>query len=149
MKNKILIATGITALIVGGIWVKADVAAVGSGCVNTYVDFGKLSKEPPVSNCITINGEQTALKIFNLQGLKLTGSDKYGDQIVCLVNALPKKADCSDMPPENAYWAVLVKHSGVVSAWNWADKGVADLKLKAGDSVALSYTIDGKVRWPK
>jgi hypothetical protein len=123
VKNKLLIATGITAAVLAGLWVNKEVSTPNSsselsevGCVNLIVDYG---------------------------------TDKYGDQIVCLVNGLPEKANCSDMPPQDAYWAILVRRPGVISEWGWADKGISDLEVKAGDSLALTFTVNNEVRWPQ
>lgn len=150
MKNKLLIATGLTAVFIAACLVVANKSTPKLDCVSVTVDFKSiLATSVPSSTCVSISGEQSALDVVTEAGYKITGTDKYGNQIVCLVNEYPKKADCSDMPPENAYWAVLVKRPGVVSEWGWADKGIADLQLETGDSVALVYTVDGKVRWPK
>jgi hypothetical protein len=149
VKNKILIATGITAAVLAGLWVNTEVSTPKAGCVNLIVDYGDLpTKETPIDSCISV-GTGNALDLVKSIGIKIDGTDKYGDQIVCLVNGLPEKADCSDMPPQDAYWAILVRRPGVVSEWGWADKGISDLEVKAGDSLALTFTVNDEIRWPQ
>jgi hypothetical protein len=150
VKSKLLIATGITAAVLAGLWVNTQVSTPKTGCVNLVVDYGDLpTEETAIDSCVSLSDGDSALDLVKSIGLKITGTDKYGDQIVCLVNGLPKKADCSDMPPEDAYWAILVRRPGAVSEWGWADKGISDLKLNAGDSLGLVFTVDGEVRWPE
>jgi len=156
VKNKLLIATGITAAVLAGLWVNKEVSTPNSsselsevGCVNLIVDYGDLpTEETPINSCISV-GNGNALDLVKSIGIKIDGTDKYGDQIVCLVNGLPDKADCSDMPPQDAYWAILVRRPGVISEWGWADKGISDLEVKAGDSLALTFTVNNEVRWPQ
>lgn len=162
MKNKILIATGITVAIVSIFFVRIQIDAPKSNCVNMYVDYGVLNNGKTAENCITVDGEVDAMTIANASGLAILGTNKYGLQIVCRVNSFPNGVDaipakdhkgyvekCTDMPAEFAYWALLVKRgTSSVAQWGWSDKGIQDLKLKAGDSVALVFTINDKVKWP-
>lgn len=150
MRSKFLVATGVTVAVLAGLWVSTQVSTQKTGCVNLVVDYGNLStEETAIDSCVSLDNGGSALDLVKSIGLKITGTDKYGDQIVCLVNGLPKKADCSGMPPEDAYWAILVRRPGAVSEWGWADKGISDLKLNPGDSLGLVFTVDGKVRWPR
>jgi hypothetical protein len=150
VKSKLLVATGVTVVVLAGLWVSTQVSAPKSGCVNLVVDYGDLStEETAIDSCVSLTDGDSALDLVKSIGLKIAGTEKYGDQIVCTVNGLPKKADCSDMPPEDAYWAIFVRRPGVVSEWGWADKGISDLKLNAGDSLGLVFTVDGEVRWPE
>jgi hypothetical protein len=150
VKSKLLIATGITAAVLAGFWVTTRVSAPKTGCVNLVVDYGDLpTEETAIDSCVSLSDGDSALDLVKSIGLKIAGTEKYGDQIVCTVNGLPKKANCYDMPPEDAYWAILVRRPGAVSEWGWADKGISDLKLSAGDSLGLVFTVGGEVRWPE
>lgn len=162
MKKKILIATGITAAIVAMFIVKAEISAPKSDCVTVYVDYGVLNKGAASETCVSAKDTLNAMTVFNTAGYAIIGTDKYGTQIACRVNGFPDAVTpikakghssylekCTDMPAAYAYWALLVKRgTSSISQWGWADKGVQDLKLKAGDSVALVFTINDKVRWP-
>ena len=53
---------------------------------------------------------------------------------------------CSDMPPEFAWWAVLVKkHHG---NFEWAETGIAEVKLNPGESIALVFSPNGDTKFP-
>ena len=153
MKNKLFIAL----LIIAGFWGFTSVSGKSDPCVNTYVDFGSLDHSKQIIGCVPVNGEEIALDILAKSGLSLEGTKKYGLKVVCRVNKLPSLAvePCETMPPEDAYWAVIVKrHSripdplSIQNKWNWADKGVSEVYLKAGDSIGLVYTEKGKIKWP-
>ena len=162
MKNKILIASGITLTIVCAFIAKAIISAPKSDCVNVYVDYGALNKGSVSENCIPVKNTLNAMTVLNLNGIAITGTDKYGTQIACRVNSFPNAATpirakghkpylekCTDMPASFAYWALLVKRgTSSVAQWGWSDKGVQDLQLNAGDSLALVFTINDKVKWP-
>ena len=163
MKHKFLIATGVTAALLAGYWTVAQITEPKTNCVNVTVDYGVLKDDAPTTVCVPVEKTAKAIDLAAKANLEISGTDKYGLQIACRVNGLPnattpiKTKDndtylekCTDMPSENAYWAILVRHnSAPVSAWGWADKGVADLELAADDALAFVFTIDNNVRWPK
>lgn len=151
MKNKLFISI----LVITGFWgFLSIVDKPNNQCVNVYIDFGSLDNNKKVIGCIAVDQKETALTILEKTGVKLDGTEKYGLQVVCRVDGLPgpKKESCATMPPENAYWAVIVKNKSSVidpiKKWGWADKGVSELYLKSGDSVGLVFTENGKVKWP-
>ena len=45
VKSKLLIATGITAAVLAGLWVNTQVSTPKIGCVNLVVDYGDLPTE--------------------------------------------------------------------------------------------------------
>lgn len=160
MRNKFLIATGVTAVLLGGYWAVNQLTPAKADCVNVTVDYGILKSEAPTTVCVPVETSAKALELANKANLEITGTDKYGLQIACRVNGLPASdtpiktkseekylEKCTDMPSENAYWAILVRHKS--NPWGWADKGVADLDLSADNSLAFVFTVDNNVRWPK
>ena len=163
VKNKILIASAITVALVSIFLVKENMTAPKIDCVNAYVDYGILNSGKTSEACIKAEDGIDAMTIFNAHSLAILGTDKYGLQIVCRVNSFPNGVDaipveghdgyverCTDMPAQFAYWALLVKRGNAsTSVWGWSDKGIQDLKLNAGDSVALVFTVNDEVKWPE
>jgi hypothetical protein len=115
------------------------------------------------TKCVEVSGQVSGLEVLDKAGLSIEGTGKYGLQIVCRVNSFPNGVDaipvkdnegyverCTDMPAQFAYWALLVKRgSGSTAVWGWSDKGILDLDLDAGDSVALVFTVNDEVKWPE
>ena len=163
MKNKILIATGITVAIASMFLVKSQLDAPKVDCVNVYVDYGVLNNGKTSNECVKVEDGIDAMSAFNMHSIAILGTDKYGLQIVCRVNSFPNGVDalpvkghddyvekCTDMPAQFAYWALLVKRgTSSTSVWGWSNKGVLDLDLNAGDSVALVFTVNDEVKWPE
>lgn len=153
MKKKIVIALLALGLITPAVYATYS---LNNACYEIYVDFGSLNNNKTVSYCV--NGEDNANALQLAQKVvKLEGTQKYGLQVVCRVDSLPgpKEESCSDMPPEDAYWAVLVKRRSVIpdpfsttSEWNWAETGISDVYLNTGDSLGLVFVKDGKIKWP-
>jgi hypothetical protein len=127
-------------------------------CVTVIVDFQSL-KNDKTQTCVAAGSAMEAMTAFNLAGYSITGTDKYGLQIVCRVNGLPdavhpiisKDQDtyvekCADMPAEFAYWALMVRTPE--KDWTYADKGIADLTIKPGEQVALLFSVDEKLELP-
>lgn len=123
-------------------------------CVTVYVDYGSLDNNKKLAECIEVFGSTNASDIMNKSGIILEGTARWGDEVVCRVNGLPDatRENCDDMPPENAYWAVIVKPkasaTNLFPKWGWAQTGINDVYLSAGDSVGLVFSEDGKLRWP-
>jgi len=163
VKNKLLIATVITVAIVSAFLVKSQFDAPKIDCVNVYVDYGVLNNGETSEACIKVEDSINAMSVFNMHSVAILGTDKYGLQIVCRVNSFPNGVDsipvkdhedyvekCTDMPAQFAYWALLVKRgTSSTSVWGWSDKGILDLDLNAGDSVALVFTVNDEVKWPE
>ena len=139
-----------------------------SSCINVYVDFGVLDNNSKIIECVPANGEQKALSILSQAGIIVSGTEKYGNQIVCRVNNLPSSSQpigikehesyvekCKDMPAEFAYWALLVRFKSAVpdklnptGGWGWSQVGAADLKLNPGDSIGLVFSENENVAFP-
>ena len=153
MKNKIIASILIIAGFFGFVKIVKDYAGRQS-CVHIYVDYGVLKQNKVVSECVPVDGRMNALTILKHGGFNLEGTQKYGLQVVCRVDGLPSKEQesCLKMPPENAYWALLVKKQLSVldtnAKWGWAQDGVAKLILTKGDSVGLVFVKNGKFKWP-
>ena len=99
---------------------------------------------------------------------KLEGTNKYGNNVVCRLNNLPKPStpigvkghedyieECKEMPAAFAYWAVLEKRWQVIpnpfdlnGKWAWAQVGVAELAMKPGDGLAFVFVTNGDVKFP-
>jgi hypothetical protein len=122
-------------------------------CVNFYVDFGSLDNSTKVEKCIKASGPTNALELVKQAGFEVEGTQKYGDAVVCRVNNLPSKSveSCDVMPPENAFWAVIVKKNQLVpflNDWGWAQKGINETIVLPGDSLGLVFSTNGDLRWP-
>lgn len=166
MKSKKITFITIFALIlgIGIVYVNTE----RTKCVNVYVDFGHLDNNSKVYKCIPTTSETTALDVLNRARIGIEGTNKYGLQVVCRINNLPSPTKpiglkghtsyiekCIDMPAAFAYWAVIVKrHSAipdpvsVTAGWKWADKGIAELVVKPGDSLGLVFSENDHVRYP-
>lgn len=129
-----------------------------ASCVNVVVDFQSLKSEK-TSQCVKVTGKTDAMTVLNAAGYAISGTDKYGLQIICRVNGLPDathaiKSDkhkgyvekCADMPAEFAYWALLVRTQK--KDWTFAPVGIADLSLNPREQVALVFSVDGKMELP-
>jgi hypothetical protein len=125
-----------------------------TSCINVYVDFGSLKNNEKSLQCINENGKTNSLALFEKAGLSLKGTDKYGLLVICRVNGLPdaSRESCAVMPPEKAYWAVLIKAAANIAdpfpKWGWAKTAASDVYLYPGESIGLVFTEGGKVRWP-
>lgn len=167
-KSKKILAAVATGAVLLGLGASTWAASTGNGsCVTVYVDYGVLKDHQVQQSCVAVSGNTRAPEVLRLAGLALTGTKKYGDQIVCRVNDLPSATapvpvrghedyvePCADMPAEFAYWAVLVKRGGanpldLSTRWGWAETGVRDVVLKPGDSVGLVFADNDNVRFPK
>jgi len=145
-------------------------AKTAGNCVTVSIDYGVLdSQNQNYEKCLSVSGEVTALDLMNTANFKIDGTEKYGNQIVCRLNNLPNPnapigvkghedyiESCKDMPAEFAYWAVFEKRKPVIpnpadlnSKWTYAQVGVSELTLKAGDSLAFVFTDNGNVKYPK
>jgi|LauGreDrversion4_2_1035121.scaffolds.fasta_scaffold479612_3 hypothetical protein len=126
-------------------------------CATIYVDLGVLGDSSKSTMCIPIDKKTSALSLLSAAGYKIEGTEKYKDAIVCRVNGLPDASTekCLDMPPENAYWAVIVKNKQVIplpfglgAPWGWAQTGINEVYLQPGDSIGLVFATDGEVTFP-
>ncbi len=166
--KKFLPAILVFALIIAGISVWS--AKSSGNCVTVKIDYGVLdSQNKNYEKCLTATGEITALELMKNANMKIDGTEKYGDKVVCRLNNLPKPnqpigikghedyvESCKDFPAEFAYWAILEKRKPVIpnpadlnAKWALAQVGVADLMVKPGDSLAFVFTDNGNVKYPK
>lgn len=161
MKNKNLIALlAVAGLIaVSFLWTSVSHNVAQGNCIEVYVDYGVLDNNKVVTDCVKVEGKIDAMTVLNAAGLYVHGTDKYGLQIVCRLNGLPKGGtpigieghedyieSCEDMPAEFAYWAILLRHGA--THWAWADSGIVDIKLEAGDSIGLVFAANENVEFP-
>lgn len=149
MKNKLIILFFILVLSAFGMQ-----AIVGNpSCINLYVDYGSLSNQKKIKECIDEDNIK-ALDFIKQAGYTTEGTIKYGDAVLCRLNGLPsnKEESCSEMPPENAYWAVIIKKKQTLplprNEWGWAEKAINETYLSAGDSIGLVFSTNGELRWP-
>ena len=152
MKNKIILSL-IVVMAFGGM-VNFFKHYKETPCVNIYVDFGSLDHNKKISECVPAESKIKALNVLKRGKIDVNGTQRYGLQVVCRVNGLPdgRQEKGLKMPPESAYWAVLVKKSTSVldpmPKWGWADKGVSSLYLNPGESIGLVFSKNGKFKWP-
>lgn len=138
------------ALVIGGL----NSIRNTKGCVDLYVDYGSLNNNKTVLECIDVVGKTTALELLKSSGYKVEGTEKYGDAVVCRLNGLPNKSQesCKLMPPEEAFWAVIIKKKSSVplftNEWGWAQKGINELQVSNGDSLGIVFSVNGELQWP-
>lgn len=150
--KKILFIVAVMVAIFGSAsWI---ISSTVKSCVTVLVDFGSLKNNDYSNQCVETNSRINALTLIQKSGFRLDGTDKYGLQVVCRVDGLPTPdmEKCAVMPPENAYWAVVVSRRqdilNFMPKWGWAKTGISEVYLNPGDSIGLIYTKDGKIRWP-
>ena len=140
-----------------------------ANCVNVLIDYGSLdSSNADFEKCLPVTGEITALELMQNANFKLEGTNKYGNNVVCRLNNLPKPnqaigvkghenyiEECNEMPASFAYWAVLEKRWQIIpnpfdlnGKWAWAQVGVAELAMKQGDGLAFVFVTNGDVKFP-
>lgn len=154
-------------IVAGGLWVASPAIAPDS-CIHVYVDMGILSGEKKASKCVNANQKMNALDVMNFAGIDIAGTDKYGSQIVCRVDGLPSASkpigikghedyveSCLEMPAEFAYWGVFVNPKkplnvplDFTTGWKWAEAGIDKVVLNPGDSIALVFQENEKVKLP-
>jgi len=144
-----ILAAGVVA---GGFY---TLAKQDEGCINVYVDYGKLDNGAKLTKCVDVSTKTGALDILKGAGLNLEGTKKYGDGVICRVDGLPdaKVESCQDMPPAKAYWAIIIKEKKVIpfpkSEWGWGQLAVDQQYLNPGDSIGLVWTgPNGELRFP-
>lgn len=149
MKNRLIISLFIIVLSAFSI----QAFGVKPSCINLYVDYGSLDNKKKTSECIE-QDNINALDFIKKAGYTTEGTIKYGDAVLCRLNNLPsnKEESCSEMPPENAYWAVIIKKKQILllprNEWGWAEKAINETTLYAGDSIGLVFSTNGELRWP-
>ena len=150
MRNKILASLAVFALMGFGI----NMFTKDTSCVNVYVDYGSLDNNTKVEQCVDSTEGISALDLLDKAKYKIEGTQKYGDAVVCRVNNLPNKSmeSCQNMPPENAFWAVIIKKKQFLpfprNEWGWAETGINEIYLNPGDSLGLVFSTDGDLQWP-
>lgn len=152
MKRNLLIATGITFVLLGIFWVKGEATPPKAECVEVYVDFGVLSNETPDRRCFYVSGKTNAVDLLSRTTLKIDYLDFGGDlgKAICEVNKLPKLKTCKDIDWK---WTLFEKHGSndlnVKSHWYPSQTGVSFIELKVGDSIGLVYANkEGKAKTP-
>jgi hypothetical protein len=123
-------------------------------CVNLYVDYGPLDGGTKLTKCIDVSTKTLALDVLKRANLELEGTKKYGLSVVCRVNGLPdeKTESCEIMPPEKAYWAVIIKEKQTIpfprKEWGWGQLAVDQQYLNPGDSLGLVFANNGEIKFP-
>lgn len=136
-----------------GLFGLSSVSKSDSNCVNLYIDFGSLDAGTKVEECVEVFSETNALQILKNAGYTTEGTQKYGDAVLCRLNNLPTTSveSCENMPPENAFWAVITKENKLLpffNDWGWAQVGINELYLSKGDSLGLVFSTNGDLKWP-
>lgn len=122
-------------------------------CINLHINFGTLDSKTKVDKCVEASGSTNALDLLHKAGYQTEGTRKYGDAVVCRVDGLPDKSveSCETMPPEKAFWAVIVKKKPLIpltAEWGWAQKGINETFVSPGDSLGLVFSTNGDLKWP-
>jgi len=150
MKNKLVASFLVIGLAFLGF---SYLEKASANCVNLYIDYGLLDNSTKIEQCIKVSTETNALEILKTAGYTVEGTQKYGDAVVCRLNGLPDKSaeTCEVMPPENAFWAVIVKEKKLLllfDEWGWAQTGINEIQLSKGDSLGLVFSTNGDLKWP-
>jgi len=127
--------------------------------VKVIVDSGALKPSAAdTSVCVPVEGSTPASEVLTEAKVKTEGTTQYPNELVCRVNGVPAadleithkggtyKEECSTMPAAFAYWALWVKPAS--GDWAYAQEGLATLKVNAGESLELLYTVDGEPAAP-
>lgn len=159
VKNKNIVVVAVLAVLVGGSWWWSS-SSTDKSCVTVYVDYGVLDNNSKSIECIPTDVEIDGMTAVNMASHAILGTEKYGLDVICKVDSLPKGGapigikgheeyieTCKDMPPAFAYWAILVKNGS--GEWGWAQTGLRDVKLNPGDSIGLVFAENENVRFPK
>lgn len=153
MKKAVAVALAV-GLGLGGLYVLQD---QNNDCVTLYVDYGPLGSGTPSTSCIPVSSKTNALDLLANAGLTIEGTQKYGNAVVCRVNNRPDATaeSCQEMPPAEAYWAVLIKEHEIIpipfntaGVWGWAQTGINEVYLEPGDAIGLVFADNGEVRFP-
>lgn len=150
MKHRLITSLVVIGLAFFGL---SFLSKADANCVNLYVDFGSLNAETKIEKCIQVSAKTNALELLKTSGYTTEGTQKYGDAVVCRLNGLPNRSveSCEVMPPENAYWAVIVKEKKLLpffNEWGWAQTGINEIYLSNGDSLGLVFSTNGDLKWP-
>ena len=130
------------------------ISKADSNCINLYVDYGSLENETKLTKCIESSNKIIALDVLRKANLEIEGTKKYGLGVVCRVNGFPnsKVESCEEMPPANAYWAIIIKEKQVIpfprKEWGWGQLAIDQQYLNPGDSIGLVWADNGKVVFP-
>jgi hypothetical protein len=165
--RKFFSAIFVVVLAIGGVVLWST--QTRANCVNVLIDYGSLNTSiADFEKCLPVTGEITALDLMQTANFKLEGTNKYGNNVVCRLNNLPKPAEpigvkghedyieeCNEMPAAFAYWAILEKRWQIIpnpfdlnGKWAWAQVGVAELAMKPGDGLAFVFVTNGDVKFP-
>jgi hypothetical protein len=124
-----------------------------SGCsgVHISVRYGVLGAKD-VDACAPARHAVTAAAALKAVGVTTSGTQKYGDAVVCRVNGRPSASKpldlpghagyvetCASMPAAFAYWAVWVRPSAH-GKWAYAQNGIDAEQLHPGQSLRLTFT---------
>ena len=149
--KKILLFTITAGLVLSGF---LFINKKDNNCVNLYIDYGTLDNKTKLTKCIDVPSKIVALDFLNKSNIEIEGTKKYGLAVVCRVNGLPneKIESCKSMPPEKAYWAIIIKEKKLIpfpkSEWGWGQVAIDQQLLSPGDSIGLVWANNGKVVFP-
>jgi hypothetical protein len=153
MKKLIAGVAAFGLVIVGFTYVQSQ----DSDCVTLYIDYGPLSQTESSTACIPVSSETNALDFLASAGFSTEGTQEYGNAVLCRLNGKPDPVaeTCAGMPPADAYWAIIIKERQLIpipfgpgSAWGWAQTGINEIYVDAGDSIGLVFADNGEVRFP-
>jgi len=136
-------AAGVTKL--------ANINTACASGVKVVIEYSAIGHSPEAS-CVTVTGTQSVSSVLSKAGIKVDGTPKYGDALVCRLNGLPAADEavvvkgkpnytetCADSTPMTYYWYMYTKDSAT-GAWTPAEKGVRDQQISAGQQVDFVYT---------
>lgn len=152
--KKVVVGLVAIGLVLGGASVVQQSQA---DCVNLYIDYGPLNNGAKVETCLPVTGEVNALDFLASANLVTEGTQQYGEAVLCRLNGFPdaSQESCEGMPPAEAYWAVIIKERQLLplpfsfgNEWGWAQTGINEVYLNAGDSIGFVFADNGEVRFP-
>lgn len=90
---------------------------------------------------------ESALDNLRGAGHATTGTNGYGDSVLCSIDGYPMSTVCPRMPPAHAFWGFF--HApGTGSGWEFSDQGVMGQKMKPGQWVGFRFQTGGGSKAP-
>jgi len=128
-------------------------ATINAACtgVKVVIEYGAIGHAPEAT-CVDVSGPQSVSAVLAQAGIKVEGTPKYGDALVCRLNGLPAADEavvvkgqpnytesCADNTPMTYYWYMHVKNNAQ-GLWATAEKGVKEQQVSAGQQIDFVYT---------
>lgn len=122
----------------------ATAAACSGDTGVTVVVDGSGTYGGVASSCVSDGGGDTAADLFEVSH-DLTRVQNFPGA-VCKVDGLPGNANCTRMPPSDAYWGLFWSDGS--GSWTYSSEGVDSLDVPDGGGVAFVWQDGGDQDYP-